>query len=186
MRTRSCLTVLACIALGMCLSGCGSSSEAIAMETSARTFVLPHMLETTGRVSEADQFNRPVHDTTLFVTYVGGIQGVTTDAQGGGATVTVHLFDEATGELTGAGQSPVATEVVQLDANQRKVKIDFEDLLTNAGAFSLDVIFQGFAVITVEGDDEHVGMQMFTANANASPHNVAVFGFTPQELTATE
>ena len=59
-----------------------------------RTFVLPHVLETVGTIAGG---SGNTFDTTIFITYRGGLAGSPTS--GGSVTVDFFLFDDATGNV---------------------------------------------------------------------------------------
>lgn len=117
---------------GDCLLGLPGSGH-----SGGRTFVLPHVLETTGRIS-ASAFS---FDTSIFMAYTPGLAGL---GCGSGSAVDLFLFDEAVssacapsvGLACGAG-------------SQRKRSVCIDDLLVPSAAFDAGVKM-GFGVLVVE------------------------------------
>lgn len=141
-----------------------------------KTFVIPHVLEVSGRISDTQN----TFDTTLFATYTGGLFG----GPAGDATLELSLYDDNGDPLTALGGGLVAAPLTfQLDAAHRSLELNFDDLITAAGGFDSSVV-TGFGVITVTGDADNVNLQGFIVNAHTGPFDLAVFGFVPQEISS--
>jgi len=136
--------------------------------SSAKTYVIPHVLEKSGTIANT-QFT---FDTTMFATYTGGLMDG--GGSGGSATVDIYLFDQNTGlPMTGAG-GPVANPYsFVLDANQRKQSVRIDDLIVNAGGFGGNSQKTGYAVVVVGGDEDAVALQGFVVNSHTSPFDLA-------------
>jgi hypothetical protein len=145
----------------------------------ARTFVLPHVLEKSGRITNT-QFT---FDTSIFVNYVAG-QGEI--PAGTGATVDLFLFDSVGNFLKVGGNEVCSTTAachfsVGGSAN-RKLQIVVDDLLSAKGTFNVAL---GYGVLVVGGDDPtHVAVQGFVVNSHTSAFDLSVFGFAPVEISA--
>src|SRR6185436_15836822 len=93
-----------------------------------KTFILPHVLETSGRISDTPY----TFDTTLFITYNASLTGKDT----GSATVEFYLYDGATGELMRSQGGDVCGPCTyNLNGRQRKVSVRLDDLITAKGGF---------------------------------------------------
>jgi len=153
---------------------------------SKKTFVLPHILESSGKISDT-QFT---FDTTVFATYTAGLSGV---PPGAGATVDLYLYDQASGQpMIGGGGTTVCNPCsFPLGAGAggtvvRKQSIVLDDLIMAAGGFGGQKSKAGFGVIVVGGaDPEGVALQGFVVNAHTGPFDLSVFGFEPEQLTGT-
>ncbi|MBI3881920.1 MAG: RHS repeat protein [Verrucomicrobia bacterium] len=141
------------------------------------TFVLPHLLEQSGRLNSTSY----TFDTTIFSTYVSGL-GNTVD--GGGATVDLYFFDHATGQpMNGSGGVVNGPNSFNVDASHRKTKITVDDVLQHHGFVS--PVLLGFGVIVVGGTDaDGVNPLGFVVNSHTGAADLSVFGFTPPELKA--
>ena len=151
----------------------------------AKAFVLPHVLEKSGLITNTQQS----FDTTIFATYTPGLTGVGT---GSGAIMDLYLYD-ATGSATmknhGADVCNPCTFAFGTapNAGTRKQTIRMDDLIRAATADnSFDsVVKLGFGVIVVRGDDpDGVNIQGFVVNSHTNAFDLSVFGFEPQPITA--
>jgi len=145
----------------------------------AKTFVIPHVLEQSGKISNT-QFT---FDTTMFITYSGGIGDT---LNGGGANVDLFLFDEATGSpmRSASGEEVCNPCSISVGASNRKVSVSIEDLITAKGGFDHDSK-TGFGVVVVGGaDPDGVSVQGFVVNSHTSAFDLSVFGFDPVPLPA--
>ena len=148
-----------------------------------RTFVMPHVLESSGRALSTSN----AIDTVLYATYAGGLPGM---PPGSGASLDVYLYDQATGQpMTGGNGTAVCNPCsFNLGAGgggtvQRKRTIDIDDLINAAGGFGGANLKQGFAVITVGGQDPaDVNLQGFVVNSHTGPFDVSVFASEPAEV----
>lgn len=143
-----------------------------------RTFVVPHVLDRPGRIS-----NTPyTFDTSIFATYGGGLPGA---PSGTGATVDVYLLDDGGGFVTGGGGSDVCAPCsFPLGAGARKATISIDALVEAAGGFGATGELDAMALIDVQGDASLVSLQGLVVNSHTSATDVSVFGFNPQEITA--
>ena len=144
-----------------------------------KTFVLPHILEKSGRVSNtADTF-----DTSLFATYGRGLDGGPIPASS--ATLDLYLYDDAGQPMTGLNGNVAFPYHLDLDATHRSAGIALEDLFDAAGGFGAQSVKLGFGVIVVGGADPNaVALQGFVVNSHTSAFDLSVFGFDPQPITA--
>jgi len=141
-----------------------------------RTFVLPHMLEKSGRITDT-QFT---FDTTIFATYTGGLAG---GGGGGGATLDLYLYDDATGSPMTGGDGTVVCNPCnfELGSSAKKLSIRIDDLITAKGAFD-QAIKLGYGVIVVGGADPgNVALQGFVVNSHTSAFDLS-FASTPVQL----
>jgi hypothetical protein len=143
---------------------------------SAKTFVIPHVLEKSGLISNTTN----TFDTTLVLTYNGTLYG--TDK--GVAQVELYLYDDAGQLMHGTGQNVCGPCTYNLSAQKRKLSIRIDDLITgNGGGFELPNK-TGFAIIVVNGSGaDAVNLQGFVVNSHTSAFDDAVFGYTPQLMT---
>ncbi|HWH69484.1 MAG TPA: hypothetical protein VNT26_08875, partial [Candidatus Sulfotelmatobacter sp.] len=148
-----------------------------------RTWVIPHILETKGSTALVSN----VFDTTLYATYSGGLPG---GSAGMGASLELYLYDQATGEpmLGSAGTAVCNPCTFNLGTGgagtaPRKRTIVLDDLITAAGGFDSAKTREGFALMTVGGEDPAgVNLQGFVVNAHTGPFDLSVYAFDPQPV----
>jgi hypothetical protein len=118
-------------------------------------------------------------DTTMFMTYTAGLAGT---PSGGGATVDVYLYDEATGQLLGdATGTPVCNPCsVTLDDAHRKESFRLNDRIAAGAVVGIAV----GAVCVVSGDPDNVAIQAFVVNTHSGPFDLSIFGPPMQEVTS--
>lgn len=137
----------------------------------AKTFVLPHVLDSKGRIS-----NTPfTFDTDMFYTYTGQMDT--------GAVVELYLYG-AFGELiVSASGNPVCGPCTEtLGAERRRVAVSVEDAAEAAGGFPNGVSsLSGFAVITVTGDTDEVALSGELTHANSGPLDLSITGLNLRE-----
>lgn len=152
---------------------------------SARTWVIPHVLERSGTISNTQY----TFDTDMFMTYTPGLAGT---PAGDGATADFYLYDN-TGQLMRAAGGAIVCNpcTYNLGAGgggtpaSRKVKLAMDELIMNAGGFDTSVKL-GFGVLVVGGQDpDGVSVQGFVTNAHTSAFDLSVFGFNPEEIKST-
>jgi hypothetical protein len=143
----------------------------------ARSYVVPHVFETSGRVT-----NTPyTFDTQFFMTYAAGLAGL---PGGAGAQVDLYLFDDFGVPWAGPAGEVCNPCSFDLSDAQRKRTVTLEELiLTNGGGFPASTP-SGLAVLVVQGDAAHVALQGFVVNSHTNAFDVSVFGFTPEEVRA--
>jgi len=152
------------LALGVCNSASG------------KAFVIPHVLEKSGLI--ADTTN--TFDTTLELTYNATLNG----SDKGAAQVDLYLYDDAGQLMRGTSQNVCGPCTYNLSAQQRKLSIRIDDLITGNGGGFDTTNKTGFAVIVVNGPGaEAVNLQVFVVNAHSSPEDVSVFGYDPQPMS---
>ena len=141
------------------------------------SFVLPHVLERSGTLSNA----ATTFDTTLFTTYTSGLVGADRTHD---VPLDIFLFDNGKPvDLSTA--VPCATCSFAL-AGGRKQLLRIDNLLTPshpvppAGFCKL-----GFGVIAVSGGGDDVDLQGFVVNSHTSAFDLSVFGFTPAPIAAS-
>ncbi len=149
-----------------------------AVEAKAKTYVIPHVLEKSGRISSTTN----TFDTTLMITYDGGL-GDTLD--NGGATVDLYLYDDATAlPMRGSAGEVCNPCTFQMDAANRKRAVVLDDLILAKGGFDQESK-TGYALAVVSGPDpDGVVMQGFVVNSHTGPFDLSVFGFDPQPIGA--
>jgi hypothetical protein len=145
-----------------------------------RTFVLPHVIEKSGTITNTNF----TFDTTIFATYGAGLAGGG-GGGGGGATVDLYLHDEATGApMLGADGTAVCNPCAfELSSSARKQSIRIDDLITAKGGF--EGVKLGFGVIVVGGaDPDGVALQGFVVNSHTSPFDLSFVSTPLQPLNA--
>lgn len=146
----------------------------------AKTFVLPHVLEKSGTVN-----NTPfTFDTTMFATYVPGGGGIP-----GPNNVEIFVFDAGSEQpiLTPGGPvaNPVDTFTLGPDPLPQTRSLRIDDRIMAAGGYFDNAAKFGFGIIVIGGSDpDNVNVQAYIVNSHTSSLDVAVFGFTPQEINA--
>jgi hypothetical protein len=148
-----------------------------------RSFVLPHVLESSGRALSTSN----AIDTVLYATYTGALTGM---PEGTGASLDLYLYDQATGKAMVGGKGADVCNPCSFDlgtgaagAAQRKRTIDFDDLITAAGGFGGANLKQGYAIVSVGGaDPSGVELESFVVNSHTGPFDVSVFASKPNEL----
>src|ERR1043165_4638889 len=166
--TRQVIPLLTLIGL---FTGLGAQSAA------AKAFVLPHVLEKSGSISQSNF----TFDTTLFLTYNGTLNG--TDK--GLAQVELYLYDEQTGQLMqGVSNTICGPCTYELNSQSRKLALRLDDLITTrGGGFDVDTKL-GFGIVVVTGPGaDAVNLEGFVVNSHTGPFDVSVFGFEPQLVT---
>lgn len=150
----------------------------VAGETKAKTLVIPHVLEVSGRISSTPF----TFDTTMFITYNGGL-GDTVDS--GGASVELYLYDDVTGGPMRAPGGEVCNPCAfQVDGEHRKLSVAVDDLIEAKGGFDQSSK-TGFGIIVVSGaDPDGVAIQGFVVNSHTSAFDLSVFGFEPQPISS--
>ncbi len=142
-----------------------------------RVFVLPHVLEKSGTISNT-QFT---FDSDVLCTYGGGLSGV----PGGNAQVQLYLYDNTGAVMRGSTSEVCNPCIASLDATTRTHDFKLEDLITtNGGGFDAATKL-GFGIAVVGGaDPDGVNIQGFVVNSHTSPFDLSVFGFDPQPIVA--
>ncbi|MEO6463575.1 MAG: FlgD immunoglobulin-like domain containing protein [Candidatus Eisenbacteria bacterium] len=128
---------------GVVLAACALAPEAAV----ARTLVLPHFIERSGRVETTS----PTFDTSLMLTYTPGQAGT---LAGGGANVDLYLYDNS-GQLLRSGGNdvcgPCNFPIGGGAPHKRTIVID--DLITSGGLPFDNPTKLGFGIIVVGGAD---------------------------------
>jgi len=142
----------------------------------ARTFVIPHVIESNGTTNSPNQF-----DTSFQAVYTPGmVDGELVSA----ATVNVYLFNNAGAPVMSAAANPVCNPCVfALNGATRQINQTFDSLINAAGGFPGNVVV-GFALIEVTGDDDHVTLGATTANSHTSAFDLDFFFHEVPELPA--
>lgn len=143
----------------------------------AKTFVIPHVLDTAGKISNT-QFT---FDTTMFISYGGGFGGC---PDGGGAQVDLYLYDNTSNQpmLSGLGTVVCNPCSYVLESSSAKLSLVVDDLIVAAGGFGQSSVKLGFAVIVVSGDPELVAVQSYIVNSHTSPSDLSTAVLSPDEL----
>jgi hypothetical protein len=138
------------------------------------------MLETPGTASAATY----TFDETLFAVYSGGQAGITA---GGGATVSLYLYDESTGiPLTNNGYVVCAPCAYTLGgAAPRKVAIRMDDLIVAAGGGFDAAAKRATGIVVVGGaDPANVTLQPWLINAHSNAFDLAITPQVAQPVTS--
>ncbi|MGD9548146.1 MAG: FlgD immunoglobulin-like domain containing protein [Candidatus Krumholzibacteriia bacterium] len=150
-----------------------------------RTFVFPHILET----RDLSASGGPTFDTTIFITYLSGLQGGSGDPATNTA-VDLYLFDQTTGApLSNAvGETICAPCTFPMggsgkDINPHKREIDIETVIVGGGG-SIGDMENITAVAVASGNAQDVHMTSMTEKSRTGPGDLAVFVFEPQEISA--
>src|SRR5688500_14467843 len=112
---------------------------------SARTFVMPHVLEVGGTIANTQN----TFDTQVFATYTPGQAGSTA---GPGATLDLYLYANTGLPMEHNGQNVCAPCSYALDSNARKENIRVDDLISALGPFASGVKL-GYGILVVGGAD---------------------------------
>jgi hypothetical protein len=166
---------------------------AFASTVSAKTFVIPHVLEKSGLTT-----NTPfTFDTTLYVVFAAGLGAEphgssSREVHGHITLMKFYLFDNDDAAMRSATGEEVCNPCTFEHAadGQRKLSIRVDDLITAKGGFPVspggaDRPVTGYAVVVVSGQDaDSVAMQGFVVNSHTSPFDLSVFGFEPQPIAA--
>lgn len=150
----------------------------LATSVAARSFVIPHVLETSGTITNASF----TFDTALFITYSGGLAG---GAAGPPASVDLYLFDGQTGSpLQSARSTPVCNPCsfpLAPPSNVARI-VPIKQVITAAGGFRTD-LYDGFAVIVTGGPGDNA-VQVSVAVERAG-HGDPGAGARPVRLSST-
>lgn len=141
---------------------------------SARTYCFPHVFDQKGRIS-----NTPyTFDTTMFMTYTGGIACVGDDPA---VTVELYLYDNSGAPMRSiTGADVCAPCSFSMGRGARNLTLNIEELVDAAGGMPNFVFGHGLIVVP----SDKVSVQGFVVNAHTSPFDLAVFGFEPQPIAA--
>lgn len=142
----------------------------------ARTFIVPHVIETNGTTINPNQF-----DTSFEAVYTAGL----VDGEPiSNATVNVYLLNNAGAPIMSATANPVCNPCVfGLNAATRQLGNSFDNLINAAGGFAGGVVV-GFALFEVTGDDDHVEISAATVNSHTSAFDLSLFYHDVAELPA--
>ena len=151
------------------------SEHPVAASGSIRAYILPHVLEKAGMISNT-QFT---FDHSLMATYSGGLGG---SSSGSGATLSLFLYNSSGTAMTNNGLEVCSPCTYSLDAvNNRKVNVRIDDRILANGGFDQTVKL-GYGVVTVSGDVNNVILSSFIVNSHTSAFDIEAFGYTPPEL----
>jgi flagellar hook capping protein FlgD len=172
---RGVATSLLCLA-ACCLTALSPRSAA------AKTFSFPHVLETSGRITNTQN----TFDTQFFMTYSGGVAG---SPDGEGATVDLYVFDQVTGQpMRSATGADVCNPCMYSLGNgaagspPRKRTVVLDSEITAKGGFR-DPTMAGFAIAVINGDVGNVNLTAAVVNAKTSAQDLgAIMVLPPQEL----
>ncbi|MFN2508909.1 MAG: hypothetical protein ABR589_09070 [Chthoniobacterales bacterium] len=142
----------------------------------AETFVIPHIFERNGRVSNTPN----TFDTVLYVTNTGGRAGV---PNLGGANIDLYLYDFFGSPLTSASSGDTVCNPCSfvLPATKKKLNISIDKLITAAGGFfGPSFVFAWGAVVVTGAGAENISMESVTSKSNANPKDLSFWSFQPQ------
>jgi hypothetical protein len=142
---------------------------------SARTWLIPHVLETSGRTTVQPY----AFDTQLTVTVVTP-ETATSDEP---VSVELYLYENLGQPMNGWAGEVCHPCLIELSGNTRQTNIIVGDLIdSNGGGFNTPVKL-GFAVIQHHaGDADRVVVEGRVVNSLATPLNLSVFNFKPAEI----
>ncbi|MBI4862794.1 MAG: hypothetical protein HY815_21405 [Candidatus Riflebacteria bacterium] len=151
--------------------------------TLSKTYVLPHVLEKSGSVPGVTN----TFDTSIFMTYTGGLQLPGVGPVPGQADVDLYLFDSSSppvAQVLGSGYQAVCQPcVVGIGATERKKRIKVDDLLSSATARGVNDPLLGYGVVVVgSSEPDAVNIQTFVVNSHTGAFDLSVFGFSPESL----
>lgn len=130
-----------------------------------RTWVIPHVLEKSGRISSTpNTFDTDLHMVSL----------------GRAGQVEVFVYDDAGQPLASRSGQAVCNPCRVDFAGRAKQVLSLEERIEAAGGFARPVM-TGYMVITAGGE---VAMQAFVVNSHTGPFDLSVFGFQPEEVRA--
>jgi len=158
----------------------GVAGAGMATSAAARTFVVPHVLETQGRVASVPH----AYDTEFMLTYAPGLAGT---AAGAGATTALTLYDDsgqllksATGEVVCA---PCQYSTGTTTSPARRVTISVDDLIMAHGGFgTTSAPKRGFAVLEVTGDPDNLSMESRVEYSEDTPGDISICPKLPRDV----
>jgi len=129
----------------------------------SRLFVIPHFLETEGRVLG----NTFVHDTLVQAVYTPGLAG---SPAGPGATIELYLYGDGAGApLLNHGLEVCNPCRVELDGATRYHQFELDTLISVRGGSFDTPVKVGFALLRVSGDLGGVTLAGQLVNARTGP-----------------
>lgn len=150
------------------LSVFGFDPVPIEAPAALKSYVIPHVLETSGKITNTQN----TFDTQFFMTYVGGLAGA---GPAGSVEVTMTLWNTDNTRMTGAG-GVLAPVSFTMSASNRYSSIFLEDLINTAGGFGADSSRDGYATIDVVGDTSNFAAESFVQHALSGPNDLAADG----------
>jgi hypothetical protein len=148
--------------------------------THARTYVIPHVLESSGTI----QSSQNVFDQTLTAFYGSGLAGT---PAGDGAVVQLYLYDNSAGnpmQNNGVDVCNPCYFPLGPPREPRRRTISLEDLLLATGPFA--GVKTGFGVIVVDGDAAGVSMESAIVNSHSSAFDVSSLLSAPVRLRSED
>lgn len=157
-------------------TGTASRVDVAPRASGIKTFVMPHVLETSGRIDTTPH----TFDATFHMIYTGGITGGTAQS----ATVDLYLFDNSSGGALQNGANNVCMPCsVSLGGTERKKSLVIDTLISAVGPATFGTK-AGFGIIVVGGaDPNNVSIQGFVTASHATPLDLSVFGFEPGTIS---
>jgi FlgD Ig-like domain len=142
----------------------------------AKTFVIPHVLETQGSIGNT-QFT---FDTQIQAVYTAGLVD---NEPISSAVVNVYLLNDDGTPVLSANATQVCNPCVyNLNGATRRASISFDALIQGAGGFAGPVL--GLALIEVAGDDEHTALSAAATNSHTSAFDLDFYVQEVPELPA--
>jgi hypothetical protein len=134
----------------------------------AKAFVLPHVLEASGKTviagNAADVGGST--DTLLFPVYTGGLLG----SPASSATMSITLFNDDSTRMT-AGGAEIAPYEVTLSETNRSPLVSLEDIIGSGNFGGQEK--QGYAEITISGDSSNVFLSGYVVNSHSGPFDLS-------------
>jgi hypothetical protein len=150
----------------------------LGLRSKAETFVIPHILETSGRITGSQN----TFDTTIFATYTAGLF----DSQpSSGATIDLYLFDQLTGDLllSKTGDEVCNPCSFDLDSNSKKLTIKIEDLIREAGGISKNQ-FGGYGFLTTNSNRGDVKLNYSVEASQKSRSKTSILALEHKPLSS--
>ncbi|MBL8028018.1 MAG: T9SS type A sorting domain-containing protein [Fibrobacteres bacterium] len=140
-----------------------------------RVFVLPHVLESSGKVSVQDlSFTTRVH-----AVLASGLRESPTRQS---AKIDLYLYENTGMPMRTDEGVDVCNPCSQdLTESNRTYSVEGYDLKKAKGTSSA-ARTSGFGIIVVSGDCDDVYLDYYVVNSHTSPFDLAVFGFNPVEV----
>lgn len=149
------------------LSVFGSEPKQItAPAQTKQTLIIPHVLETSGRITNTQN----TFDTQFFMTYAGGLAGAGPSSS---VDVTCTLYNDDNSRMAGGGGILLPQVNLSLSPSNRYVETTLEDLINTAGGFGASSSRSGYAILELNGDIGNFAANSFVQHALSGPNDLA-------------
>lgn len=138
-------------------------------------YVFPIVSETSGTIASPNEF-----DTSIQMAYVAGLAGI---PAGAGVSVSLYLFDDATGQaLTAMGGAPVCSPcALTMGSAPEKQIFQIQNLVEAAGGFATSVI-TACGVLVTSGDIDNFAAAGYVINSHTGPLDISALAYAPNEV----